>query len=215
MDQQESQFDLPDVESVPLEVGKARRVPEPRLKVSSALDTPRALAAKADFCRQARRLRAAYASDPVHMYERLKLLTAAPEAHEKVAEPAAFQPDAEDVFAPYTLLDATDPPMDDEDESDDLPGERLFRQLVAGRLVGRGAVILRYSERLELLKEAKRLGLDRFNANLIIAAVENEAREIEPTISAPEKKSRLRAWLVIVAAVQSFIVAGVWRLLRG
>jgi hypothetical protein len=216
LNQQESQFDFPDGDApAPLEVGKVRRVPEPRLKVSTGTDTPRARAAKADFCRQARRLRAAYANDPVHMYERLKLLTAAPEAHEKVSEPASFQPDAEDVFAPYTLLDAADPPMDDEDESDDLPGERAFRQLVAGRLVGRGAVILRYSERLELLKEAKRVGLDRFNANLIIAAVENEAREIAPTLALPVKKSRVRGWLVMVAAVQSFIVAGVWRLLRG
>ena len=211
MDQPNAQFDF---SGEPLEVGKARRVPEPRAKLASGTETPRARAAKADFCRQARKLRAAYANEPVQMYERLKLLTAAPEARETVPERPSFTEDVEDVFAPYTLLDAADPPMDDEDELDVLPGERAFRQLVAGRLVGRGAVILRYSERLELLKEGKRLGLDRFNSNLIIAAVENEAREIAPTIALPPKKSRFR-WFWMIAAVQSFIVAGFWRLVWG
>jgi hypothetical protein len=68
--------------------------------------------------------------------------------------------------------------------------------------------ILSYSQRLSLLKEAKRQGLGRFEANLVIARVLHQ----EGIGQTYELKPR-SPWLgmaLIVAIIQFAIIAGLW-----
>jgi len=69
--------------------------------------------------------------------------------------------------------------------------------------------ILPYSQRLILLGEAARRGIDRFEANLIIAAVQHRTHVSAYSAGAPAR----RLTLMTVAAVlllQSAILAGCW-----
>src|SRR5688572_25146010 len=64
-------------------------------------------------------------------------------------------------------------------------GAAAFAQLVADHLEGPA---LRYSRRIRLLREAQRRGIGRFEANLIIAAVQHragESREVE-SVGSPQ-----------------------------
>jgi hypothetical protein len=84
-----------------------------------------------------------------------------------------------------------------------------FTSLVASRIDG---PVLPYSMRLGLIKEAQRQGIDRFDANLIIARVQHRV----PTKAVDVKSKQLPKWfvpLVTAAVVQSLILAGVWLLL--
>src|SRR4051794_5310682 len=54
-------------------------------------------------------------------------------------------------------------------------GARGFAEAVEGKMDGGG--VLRYSKRLELMKIARGFGITRFEANLVIAAVQHERRE--------------------------------------
>jgi hypothetical protein len=67
---------------------------------------------------------------------------------------------------------------------------------------------LRYSRRLALLNRARRLGINRFDANLMIAAVQNRAPRQRS--AAPLRHSRLMLPLFAFALIQSAIVAGAW-----
>jgi hypothetical protein len=49
---------------------------------------------------------------------------------------------------------------------------QVFAELVVGQLQGD---LLRYSARLDLLRQADRMGIERFEANLIIAAMQHRA----------------------------------------
>ena len=80
-----------------------------------------------------------------------------------------------------------------------------FADFVRARLDG---PVLRYSQRLELIKEAGRRGIGRFEANLVIAAVlHREGRGQEYELR-PEAK--WVAPVVTFAAVQGAILAGAW-----
>jgi len=71
---------------------------------------------------------------------------------------------------------------------------------------------LRYSRRLALLKEAQHLGIERFEANLIIAMVQHRLGQLD--IPEQPSRSRVPAWL-IVTAVQVVIIGTaliLWRL---
>ena len=86
---------------------------------------------------------------------------------------------------------------------------REFSDRVSCELTGTG--ILRYSRRLALLNRAQRLGIDRFDANLMIAAVQNRLpSEDRSTQIAPARRSSMAASLGVFALVQSLIVAGAW-----
>ena len=77
-----------------------------------------------------------------------------------------------------------------------------FAQLVAQRL---GSGVLRYSDRLSLLSIADAIGMGRFQANLVIAAVQHEGGHGVT----PAKPRKSRTWLLaLVAAValQSIII---------
>jgi hypothetical protein len=70
---------------------------------------------------------------------------------------------------------------------------------------------LRYSKRLELIREADRLGVLRFEANLIIAVCQN--RHPAPPVS----RGSIQRWfptLACIALVQLTILWTAWRLLH-
>ena len=93
------------------------------------------------------------------------------------------------------------------------PSAATFAQLVRDRIDGS---ILRYSHRAQLIGEAEQRGIGRFEANLIIAAVQHEAgerRASEPVA----KPSRSWVWvgpLVAIVATQGAIVGALWALIR-
>ena len=80
-----------------------------------------------------------------------------------------------------------------------------FAEYVRGRLNG---PVLRYSARLELLKEAQRRGLGRFEANLVIAAVLYRSGMGQEYELRPKTEW---VWPALTAvALQAVIVAGAW-----
>lgn len=85
------------------------------------------------------------------------------------------------------------------------PGER-FEAIVAEAL--QGQPVLTYSTRLALLASAHRLGVGRFDANLIIASVQNRLG-----VRAETAVGRSSRWWIATAtfvAVQSAILGGYW-----
>ncbi|MGE5609353.1 MAG: hypothetical protein ACM359_08870 [Bacillota bacterium] len=70
--------------------------------------------------------------------------------------------------------------------------------------------VLRYSQRLALLRRAADLGISRFEANLLIAAVQHRC----VTTSAPTTPNRANRLLLMAfaAGVQSLIAFLIWRL---
>ena len=92
--------------------------------------------------------------------------------------------------------------------------ERAFSSHVAERLNGR---LLRYSQRLEFLKSAQRLRINRFRANLIIAMVQHQnagIADIEP-FDTPSKLAHLGPIIAGVLLVELATVAGVWWMCHG
>ena len=69
--------------------------------------------------------------------------------------------------------------------------------------------VLRYSLRTRLIREAEQHGIGRFEANLIIAAVQHEAGERTVTERVEQRSSRVQA-IVAFCLTQGAIVAGVW-----
>ena len=92
---------------------------------------------------------------------------------------------------------------------------QTFAELVRQRMDG---PVLRYSHRARLIREAQRRGIGRFEANLIIAAVQHQRRparcEVEPV--APRASSS-SSWMPVVigfCATQCAVVTGLWWLVR-
>jgi hypothetical protein len=70
--------------------------------------------------------------------------------------------------------------------------------------------LLRYSARLRLIAAAARMGIERFEANLIIAAVQNRARP-RPSIRASRPAWRSAHWAAALVAVEAVVLlAGAW-----
>jgi hypothetical protein len=84
-----------------------------------------------------------------------------------------------------------------------------FADRVAAALDGS---ILSYSNRRKLLKQAEQMKIGRFEANLIIAAVQNHLDLITPP---PAKNRRARLWPAVAVCLALEVIAGcvVWRLL--
>jgi hypothetical protein len=79
------------------------------------------------------------------------------------------------------------------------------------------ARVLPYSQRLEMVDEAQRHGIGRFEANLIIAAVLHRAGIAQETTAELKPTPSRRGWLLpalTIAFVQCLIVAGAWWVLR-
>jgi hypothetical protein len=141
-----------------------------------------------EYRRQARRLRVRYARDPAMKLFALRTLAG---AHDR----QTFARHARVVIRPI------------QPESRD--SVREFADRVTCELTGNG--ILRYSRRLALLNRAQRLGIDRFDANLMIAAVQNRLPdEWAPQHVFPRRRCSFLASLGLFAFVQSLIVASAW-----
>ena len=85
-----------------------------------------------------------------------------------------------------------------------------FAHLVRERMDG---PVLRYSHRTRLIRAAEQRGICRFEANLIIAAVQHEVAAVRP---APSPCRPIPVWFPIAAAVaatQSLVAYSVWWLL--
>ena len=98
----------------------------------------------------------------------------------------------------------------------DLPSFTAFAQDVEDAMIGEE---LNYSERLNLLNRASHFGIRRFDANLIIAMVQNRlgGRTTKLLLDdedgqKPVPSGKLAAWM-LVAVVQSLIFAAGWWIL--
>lgn len=85
-----------------------------------------------------------------------------------------------------------------------------FGELVEKALDG---PVLRYTQRIRLLKTASRLGIGRFEANLLIAAVLHRSRHL-PQAKSVEGKHRLTALILSIALFESALVLAAWWLVR-
>jgi len=153
------------------------------------------LAETFEYVRQARRLRARYGHDLSQLHRSLSRLKPAP-----VRKPVQRRVD--------TLHDdATIAP----NQNRATLARTVFASAVTEALDG---PVLRYSIRLALLKQASRLGLGRFEANLVIAEVQHTQPRGEQV---REERGRTSAgsWVVIALFVQALIGAGAYVLLFG
>jgi hypothetical protein len=84
-----------------------------------------------------------------------------------------------------------------------------FADLVPGQLVG---TVLPQSRRESLIRSAAKLGISRFEANLIIAVVQDQMgvglERIE--VRRPRPTRRIAVGLTVFVAVQAAIVAAAW-----
>jgi len=96
-----------------------------------------------------------------------------------------------------------------------LTSEDQFRAWVEGQLAATPAQPLRYSTRLAFLDHAHRLGVGRFDANLIIASVQHRLG----VSSAPGAFSRRRlgfsALLLTFVAIQSLLIVAYYAVAHG
>ena len=136
------------------------------------------------YRRQARRIRSRFAGRPAELYRSLCHLS---EQHDSMLGANHSR----DLFAR---------------RSEQQSGS--FAQLVADRLEGS---VLRYSARLDLLEVAAGLGISRFHANLIIAAVQHQMDNGDDRQCTPKPTAK---WPVATVAllVQSAILFAAWEL---
>lgn len=87
---------------------------------------------------------------------------------------------------------------------------RDFADIVAAQLVG---TVLPWSQRETLLRTASERGITRFEANLIIAAVQNQMGVGRRRAEYRRPRIRIAAVLGIFLAVQAGIIAAAWYLL--
>lgn len=69
--------------------------------------------------------------------------------------------------------------------------------------------VLRYSQRLRLLKLANDAGIARFDANLIIAAIENR-RGASRAIEQPAERTRAFPFMFTAVCVQAMLILLAW-----
>ena len=84
---------------------------------------------------------------------------------------------------------------------------RRFADYLAGQTAG--SAVLRYSQRLELLRAARRFGVGRFEANLLIAAVlERHRHQAAERDTAPWPDGLLQVGTFLL--VQGALLLGAW-----
>jgi hypothetical protein len=90
------------------------------------------------------------------------------------------------------------------------PVARDFADIVASQLVG---TVLPWSQRESLVRLAEMRGIGRFDANLIIAAVQHQMGIGRKRIEGKQRRTSLRKFVTYAAAfliVQAGIVGVVW-----
>lgn len=103
---------------------------------------------------------------------------------------------------------------------DELPGTqpsvaRQFANIVAAEL--KTGNILPYSNRQHLVRTAERMGLGRFDANLIIALIQNRLSPTPATdvVPAPTARQHWLAPLALILAIEGLVAAYIFWLLVG
>lgn len=139
-----------------------------------------------DYRREARRLRSRHAGRPEELYRSL-------------CDLSAREDRCRGIFTPIQRLSRRQSTRASRPNRAPSSG---FAQLVAQQL---GSGVLRYSDRLSLLSVADAIGMGRFQANLVIAAVQHEGGHGVT----PAKPRRNRGWMLAMAAavvLQSIII---------
>jgi len=141
-----------------------------------------------EHVRRARRLRAQWSAQPARMHAELQKLG---------SQPAASTPSVLDHLPVMPTHSA-----------------RAFAVAVEQKMEG---PILRYSARQQLLAMAKQRGIDRFQANLMIAAVQHQAMQHYQVdrshLLLPTTGQWVRRWvptLAIFTAVQAMVGWAIW-----
>lgn len=157
-----------------------------------------------DYLRQARRLRHTYRREPQKLHQSLRYLSACHDITAGIAT-GSSRSSTRSTHLPATpgyVIDQTSTTIRD------------FANSVVKQMNG---PILRYSERVELMHHAKRIGLRTFDANLIIAAVQNRVKEtLSPDFEKSEpEKSISWGWIITISAtLQLLILSTAWWLLH-
>jgi hypothetical protein len=144
------------------------------------------------YCRQARRLRGTLGHQPARMHRKLRELSARP--------------------GPVAVPDGTTFAR----ESRPIASKaQAFAERVAAGLDG---PVLRYAIRRTLLRDAGRMGMGTFEANLIIAAVQHERRRAGVPTQEQQEPARARGLvsfgpLLVIFLVEAAVALGAWRVL--
>jgi hypothetical protein len=136
-----------------------------------------------EYCRKARRVRAVYGTNLAQMHARLRRLAENGPTDRPVDRPR-----------PRT-------------ESDELG----FAQFVARRVQESGMGILCYGDRADLLIQASRRGVGRFEANLMIALAQHRTRVPSSRVCASHRFDWRPVALFLI--VQSTIAWGIWAMI--
>lgn len=139
------------------------------------------------YRREARRLRCRYANRPAELYNSLRQLSAQQDRQQGI-DPSLHN----DERIPLSTVQ--------------MPGgSRQFAKMVAAK-VERG--VLRFSARQRLLSIAEQMGIHRFEANLVIAAVQHQLGTTASAHQPPQERwaSRLLAFVLL----QGLIVTSIY-----
>jgi hypothetical protein len=150
-----------------------------------------------DYRRIARRVRCRLSNDPIGKQRALAALARQADRTRRAIE---------DPVIPPTVSPAV--PQADS-------GVRAFAQAVSTALEG---PVLRFSRRQQLIRQAEKLGIRRFDANLLIAAVQHRLGS-EKSEKADQSISERSPWrfalpLGLAIALQAVIVLGAWQLIH-
>jgi hypothetical protein len=154
-------------------------------------------AASAEYCRQARRLRHELRDNPLRLHASLarlaKPLAEVEQDDQRPARPCMRL--ARPETGGLTL------------ECNPLAAEAFAGQVAESCCGG----IVRYSQRTSLMRQARKLGIGRFEANLIIATVvhrqacEEEREELR-------RQRRLPAVIALIFFVEALVALAAWRI---
>jgi len=161
------------------------------------------------YRRRARRLRHVYAADPVGLQRSLADLARSCDSRSRVACGFASQTTRNYRAAVPAKAQAEVKAFDNDSSSRTTRAAEIFADMVADRMIG---PILTYAARQKLIREATRMGIGRFEANLIIAAVQyrTDRAERPETDNKYGREYGPLASVLTIAAVQATIVLGAW-----
>jgi hypothetical protein len=109
----------------------------------------------------------------------------------------------------HRALQELSPPVVEAVLEEKSPAEELAQCVIAELEGG----LLRYSARLRLLKQSDAMGIERFEANLIIAAVQSRYPRVTP--ASANRSIGAMAIAAIVALIQATIIAAAWWIVVG
>jgi hypothetical protein len=169
------------------------------------------------YRRHARRLRDRHAEHPGELHRALRALNRERDHHHaRESAHGALCIDTEPAHAQAvttrrrTYREPSIGPLRTTDQPTDRFAIEVASKLTAG--------LLRYSDRLALLRTAGRLGLSRFDANLLIAATQHERQPSAATaaqLPPPGRASRVVLAVVVFLLIEMAIGITGWSLMGG